>query len=142
MEPEIYETCETVCTCDFFSAPPRVLRLPAYSRELARIYKSMGMSGQQTLYWIEAELMDYHSGQLFDHDGNLIEIKADSRIMDRVWREDERRTILRILDRADGTYTKLLQHRMIRPVQLMAFAFRIHQCRTQGRCAVRAKSAD
>ncbi|WP_299870541.1 hypothetical protein [uncultured Hoeflea sp.] len=131
---------ETICTCDHTAALPRVVRLPAYTRELARIYKSMGMSGQQVLYWIEAELMDHHSGRLFDHNGNLIEIKANARIMDRVWREDERRTILRILDRADGKFTKLLQHRMIPPVRLMVFAFRIHQCRTQGRCAIRAKT--
>lgn len=134
MGPEDFNN-ETICTCDIHAPNLRVLRQPKYCRDLARFYGALRLSGPSILYWVEAELFDFHEGRLFDFDGNLAEIKANSRIMDRVWREDERRTVLRFMDRANGTFTKLLQHRMVQPIMLLAAARQIHECRTSGKCA-------
>lgn len=81
------------------------------------------------LYWVEAQLFDFHEGKLFDPDGAHLDIKGRPSLTDDVWKEDERRTMLRFIDRAAGEFKNLLQMRMVPSVMLLAFARDIHLCR-------------
>lgn len=118
------------CTCDFYAPPLRVLRQPSFCADLAQFYYELGLSGPATLYWIQAQLFDYHSGKLFDHKGKLMDVQIDPEFTDDVWRADERRTILRFLERSHGKFRYLLQMRMVPAVTLLYFAREIYLSRT------------
>lgn len=128
----------TICTCDHHAPPLRRLRQTDYCTDLARFYRDLGLSGPETVYWVQAQLFDFHEGRLFDFDGKLVDVKGDASLTDDIWREDERRTMLRFIDRASGEFRNLLQMRMVAPVMLLGFARDIHLCRTAGACAARA----
>jgi len=131
----VYVENENTCTHDFKAPALRVLRQPSFVQELAKFYEDLGLSGPATVYWIQEQLFDRHDGKLYDYDSKLLNIDNDPSLTDNVWKEDERRTVLRIRDRANKPFKYLLQKRMIPAVTLMHFAREIYICRTQGKCS-------
>jgi len=139
MQTEIKNTTNSICKCDFKAPPLRVLRQPGYCQDLAQFCEELGLSGVATLYWVEAQLFDHHDGKLFDHNGELMEVRDDPKFTDNIWGEDERRTVRRFLERALKEFTNLLQMRMVKVVTLLGFARSIHNCRTTGKCSCKTE---
>lgn len=135
MQTAIQNISNTICNSDFYAPPLRVLRQPTFCQGLAKFYDGLGLSGPETIYWLEAQLFDHHSGQLFDLNGKLLAIQTDPSLTDDIYGKDERRSILRFRKRASNTFRYLLQMRMVPIVMFLHFGREIYFSRTSEGCA-------
>ena len=135
------------CTCTF-KAPGRfTFKSTAHYREIAMALSRLRLSGTETWDFIVEELWHHHKGDLVDVDGKPFRFRsdnlADRDAYDDQLREDHRRFVNRILEKARDGWTgkNRMQERMLYPMQVIYFGLRSLHCRTNGHCSRSAKDA-
>lgn len=129
-------TIKAKCICNHYSPGLATLRDPALRQALGAYMRAQELPGGGCADWIYDELFLNRSGKLFDYRGCELPIDAERQRerFERIFGEDEARSMLRVLACADRKPKYRLQLRCVFPVMMIWFATRIHLSRTTGLC--------
>ena len=113
---------------DIWSEPEAVLRSPEYVQELARFYKSLGLSAEGCLNWLILAICHKNSGDFFDHEQVFIDL--DQEDISDAFGVDTRRTFNLFLKAAEAKPKRLVQKRNVRRMMWLCLAYKSHKAAT------------
>lgn len=130
-----------ICTCDHYMPPFEAWVKPAYNRDCAAYWTAAGTNASRIYDAVMDELFVHHSGRLFDHHREAIDLFAQNGgndYIDCAFGKDPLRTLRRYLDRARTNRVHRLYKEHYGLVTLLTHARAIRLCRTEGLCVARA----
>lgn len=114
---------------DIWSEPEEVLRSPEYVQELARFYKSLGLSAEGCLNWLILAIYHHNRGDLFDYQSMFIDL--DHEDISEAFGVDTRRTFNLFLKAAEIKPQRLVQKRNVRRMMWLCIAYKTYKAVTE-----------
>lgn len=133
--------CSIVCICNHYMPPFEAWLKPDYNRICAEDWSACGSSVPKIYEQILDELFVNHSGNLYDHRRERIDLwthKTADDYVDQHLGKDPWRTLRCYLDRAHVNRIHRLYKEHHGLVTLLTHGRAIQNCRTVGFCAQRA----
>ncbi|MEM1149525.1 MAG: hypothetical protein AAGI03_03075 [Pseudomonadota bacterium] len=115
---------------DIWSEPEAVLRSPEYVQELARFYRSLGLSAEGCLNWLILAICYHNSGDFFDHDQMFIDLNHEDIL--EAFGMDTRRTFNTFLKSAEAKPKRLVQKRNVKRMMWLCLAYKTQQASSVG----------
>lgn len=130
-----YINTNVTCECNIYTPSLAVFRQKQHVQWIGGNLVSLDMSGDETVDWACNQLLNGHTGSLFDHNGVKQDLRGDTAVFDRYTRNDDLKSfVVRTKRFAVNRRQRRMRADAIDPYTFFDWAIKAHICATFGPC--------